>query len=296
MERFKKVLFKLLFPHVALVAVLVPVAAALLIYAFAFEGAHPALVYASYALSAYALCLVCARAPRIISGLRRAKRENKYLIRYFGDAQLRLNISLNAALAGNIIYGLFQLGLGLYHGSLWFYALAAYYILLAAMRWALLKESRKNKAGENQFWEWLHYRFVGIVLLVVNLALAVIVAYVVALNRGFVHHYITTIALAVYTFWSFTMAIISIVRYRRYHSPLFSSSKAISLAAASVSLLTLETAMLSAFGAETGMAFRQIMTGATGTAVCIFVLCLAIYMIVHSTKEINRIKRNKTDE
>ena len=58
-------------------------------------------------------------------------------------------------------------------------------------------------------------------------------------------------------------------------------------------MLTLETAMLSAFGEGNEPIFRQIMIGATGAAVCAFILAAAIYMTLRSTKEINRIKGRK---
>ena len=139
--------------------------------------------------------------------------------------------------------------------------------------------------------EHLLYRFCGVLLLLMNLALLVIVTYIVWLDRGFVHHSITTIAMAAYTFGTLAKAIVNVVKYRKYNSPVFSASKAVSLAAASVSVLTLETAMLTAFGEESGDAFRRIMTAATGAVVCLFVLVLAVYMIVRSTKQINQIKR-----
>ena len=40
MEQFKKILWKVLFPHMAVVIVSVPIAVALLIYAFSFEDAN----------------------------------------------------------------------------------------------------------------------------------------------------------------------------------------------------------------------------------------------------------------
>lgn len=60
----------------------------------------------------------------------------------------------------------------------------------------------------------------------------------------------------------------------------------IKLAAALVSMLSLETAMLAQFGAGEDPAFRQIMTGATGGCVCLIVLGMAVCMICFSTKEL----------
>lgn len=292
MKKLKKIGKKLLFPPIPIVILLVLVAGTLLIYAFVFENADQIVSYASYALSAYALSVLGLRLPAIVAGVKNFKTGNKYLSRYLNDTLLRVQISLYGSLFINVAYALFQLGLGFRHASVWYYALAGYYGLLAVMRFVLLKETRKSSPGSDMFMEYLIYRFCGILLLVMNLALSVIVTYIVVMNRGFTHHPVTTIAMAVYTFGTLIKAIINVVKYRKYNSPVFSASKAVSLVAASVSVLTLETAMLAAFGAEHDAVFRQIITGVTGMAVCVFVLGLAIYMIVRSTKAINQIKRS----
>ena len=292
MEKFKRILRVLLFPHMAILILLVPVAVALLIYAFAFENAHPVLVYVSYFLSAYALVILCMRTPVIIRWAKNFKRENRYLSRYFSDPHLRVKMSLYTSLALNTAYAIFQLGLGFYHASIWFYSFAGYYVLLAVMRYVLLKEIVKEAPSQNRFMELLLYRFCGVLLLVMNLALAVIVFYIAWQNRGFEHHFITTIAMAAYTFATLAKAIVSVVRYRKYDSPLMSASKAIGLVSAFVSLLTLETAMLTAFGEQNDAGFRLVMTSLTGAAVCLLVFSIAIYMIIRSTKQINKIKRS----
>lgn len=290
MGRLKALLWRLLFPHMAILILLVPVAAALLIYAFAFENAHPGVVYTSYFLSAYALTIVCVRTPAILTWAKSFKRDNRYLSRYFSDPQLRVTVSLYASLAMNTAYAILQLGLGFRHASVWFYSFAIYYVLLAVMRYILLKEIVKDASGQNRFMELLLYRFCGVLLLVMNLALAVIVFYIVWQNRSFEHHFITTIAMAAYTFATLAKAIVNVIKYRKYQSPLMSASKAISLVSAIVSVLTLETAMLTAFGEQNDPLFRQVMTSMTGAAVCLIVLAVAIYMIVRATKDIKKIK------
>lgn len=294
--KLKKAALAVLFPPTWLVLLLVPVATAALLYAFLVPGAHPVAVYGSYALSAYALTVACTCAPRIYKKALAFKRENKYVQMYLSDSRLRAKISLYSSLAINTAYALFQLVLGIYHHTVWYYALAAYYAFLAVMRYFLLKETLRVAPGTDRFMELLHYRLCGVFLLLTDLALGVIVSYIVVQGRGFRHHYITTIALAAWTFTMLTMAITNVIKYRRYNSPVLSAAKAISLASASVSMLTLETAMLTAFGEGNSPVFRRIMTGATGTAVCVFVLVMALYMIVHSTKQINEIKRGKPQQ
>lgn len=291
MERFKKILFKLLFPRKAIVILSVPIAAALLIYAFAYEDANIVVTYISYIFSAYSLTILCARSPIMFQKLKEAKNNNRYITLYQSDAQLRVKISLYSSVVLNILYALLQLFSGFHFHSIWFYALAGYYTLLAIMRFFLLKDARKIVAGENKFYEFLLYRLCGILLLLMNLTLAVIVFYIVWQNRGFEYNYIHTITMAAYTFTTMTLAIINVIKYRRYESPLMSAARVISLASALVSILSLETAMLTAFGAENGPQFRQTMTGITGAAVCVLILIIAIYMIIYSTKEIKILKK-----
>ena len=57
------------------------------------------------------------------------------------------------------------------------------------------------------------------------------------------------------------------------------------LTAALVSMLSLETAMLAQFGGNQPE-FRRFMTGASGGAVCVFVLGMAVYMIVHASRKL----------
>ena len=134
--------------------------------------------------------------------------------------------------------------------------------------------------------ELVKYRGCGVVFLVMNLALSVMIFFMVYWNRTFIHHEITTIAMAAYTFASLTLAIINVVKYRKYNSPVYSAAKAISLAAACVSMLTLESTMLTTFS-DGGMDLlsRRIMLGVSGGVISVFIITMAIYMIVHGNEK-----------
>jgi hypothetical protein len=202
-----------------------------------------------------------------------------------------VNISLYGSLAWNALYGILQLWLGFYHQTFWFYSLGAYYICLCVMRFFLAHHTTKYAPGEKMRTELIKYRACGIVFLVMNLALALIIFFMVYWNRTFEHHMITAIAMAAYTFTALTTAIISVVKYRKYNSPVFSASKAISLASALVSMLTLESTMLTTFGKGTMTAPEQkIMLGATGGVISVLIVATAIYMIVIGTKKLKELK------
>lgn len=68
------------------------------------------------------------------------------------------------------------------------------------MRFFLAKETVLFEPGKNRFRELLVYRFCGILMLLMNIALSVLVGYIVWQGRTFQHHKITTIAMAAYTF------------------------------------------------------------------------------------------------
>ncbi len=284
---WKKIGKALLFPHIAIMLVLIPIATAFLVCSMVFLGTESMTAIISYVLSAYTLTIWCFKIPYLIQFFKTFKNENKYARIWQDDTRLRVNISLYGTLIYNTAYALLQLGMGFWHHTFWFYSLAGYYISLAVMRFFLVQHTRKHNPGEKMLDELRKYRACGIVFLLMNLALALIIFFMVYWNRTFNHHEITTIALAAYTFTSLTFAIINTIKYRKYNSPVYSASKAISLASACVSVLTLESTMLTTFGTETmSLTGRRIFLGISGGAISVFIIAMAIYMIVQGTKKI----------
>ena len=281
----------LLFPHVAVRIILIPVATVLLVGSMVFVGTESVIAYISYVLAAYTLTVWCMKIPNIISFFKTFKNENKYARMWLDNAHLRVNVSLYGSLLWNALYGVFQLWLGFYHSTFWFYSLGAYYICLGVMRYFLLLHTRRYSPGEKMRTELLKYRACGIIFLVMNLALALIIFFMVYWGRTFEHHMITAIAMAAYTFTAFTVATVNVVKYKKYNSPVFSASKAISLAAALVSMLTLESTLLTTFGDGTMTVFEEkLMLGMTGGAISLMIVATAIYMIVIGTRKLKELE------
>ena len=288
---WKKIGKAILFPHIAIMIILIPMATVLLVGSMAFVGTESGIAYISYVLAAYTLTVWCFKIPYLIKLFKAFKEGNKYARRWQDDTRLRVNVSLYGSFAWNAMYGIFQLWLGFYHRTFWFCSLGAYYICLAGMRFFLVRHTRKYAPGENMKTELVKYRACGTVFLVMNLALALIVFFMVYWNRTFEHHMITAIAMAAYTFTAVTVAIVNVVKYRKYNSPVFSASKAISLAAALVSMLTLESTMLTTFSDGTMTATtRKWMLGATGGVISVLIVATAIYMIAVGTKRIKELE------
>jgi len=288
---WKKIGKALLFPHIAIMALLIPIATVLLVGSMVFIGTESVIAYGSYVLAAYTLTVWCFKMPLLIRFFKTFKNENKYARRWQDDMRLRINVSLYGSLAWNALYGLFQLWLGLYHHTVWFCSLGAYYICLGVMRFFLLLHTRKYAPGEKMRSELIKFRACGWVFLVMNLALTLIIFFMVYWNRTFEHHMITAIAMAAYTFTAFTVAIVNAVKYRKNNSPVFAASKAINLAAALVSMLTLESTMLTTFSDGSLTAVEQNwMLGITGGTISLLIVLAAIHMIVIGTKKLKTLQ------
>ena len=213
------------------------------------------------------------------------------------DKAFRLRLGLFGTLFVNAAYSALQLGMGIVHSSFWFYSMAAYYLSLAAMRFFLLRHTLKYKSKPNLRLEYKKHRACGIILLIMNLAVALMTFFMVYWGRTFRHHEITVIALAAYTFVSFTVAVINAVKSKRTQSPIVSAVRVINLVAATVSMLTLETTMLTAFDNGTmTLAAKRVLLAATGSAVSAFIVAAAIYMIVCPKKNLNKQRTAKENK
>jgi len=291
---FKKIGKAILFPPFAIMLILVPVSVAFLVYSLVFLASDSIVAILSYVLSFYTLTVWCMKIPILIAFIKVFRQENKYLQIWKSDARLRVNLSLYGTLIFNTVYAVFQMGLGFYHRTFWYHSLAGYYLFLAVMRFFLLRHSRKHHPGEKMKEELIRYRVCGIIFLAMNLALSFIIFFMVYWNRTFHHHEITTIAMAAYTFTAFTLAVVNMVKYRKYQSPIFSASKTISLASACVSMLTLESTMLTTFNdGSMDEITRKIFLGVSGGVISVFVIAMAIHMIFKSNKQLKRIKEEQ---
>ena len=281
----------LLFPPIVIMILLLPVATTFLVCSMVLLGTQSVVAILSYVLAAYTLTVWCFKIPYLIRFFKNFKKENRYAQLWLTDAHLRINLTLYGSLLWNTVYAVFQLCLGLWHRTFWYSSFAGYYICLAFMRFFLVLHTRKHKAGERLREELIKYRRCGIVFLMMNLALSLIVFFMVYWNRTFIHHQITTITMAAYTFTTLSFAIVNVVKYRKFESPVYSASKAIGLTAALVSVLTLESTMLTVFGDGTmSLLEKRIMLGCTGGVICLFIVVMAVYMIVQSNKKLKALK------
>lgn len=272
----------------------------LVIYALADENVEPAVAYISYFLSAYAFVISITGVAGIVRFVRQGIDQHPLVrkalgvplvSRYLQEDLFRAETGLYQGFFINLLYAGIKLFSGILYRSVWFVTLAFYYILLAAMRVSLLHYVRKT--GKSKVSEWKRYRLCGIILLFMNIVLTGIVILVIRQNSGFEYPGMLIYVMAMYAFYAAITAVRNVVKFRRYGSPVLSAAKVVNLTAALVSMLSLETAMLTQFGAADDPMFRQVMTASTGAGISIIVLGMAVFMIVRSTKQLKHMKQEK---
>lgn len=275
---------------------------------------HPAVAYMVYVLSAYALVITITGINGIVRMVRagisqhpvvRRLAEIPYVGRFMKERTFRTEAALYPGFLINTIYVIFKLGTGIYYRSAWFLSLAVYYLMLALMRLSLIRYVRKreavrgneqeNEAGtreaerkKGRITELKKYRFCGCLMLGINLAFVGIAILAVTKSLGFEYPGMLIYAMATYTFYAIISAVINVVKYRQYGSPVMSAAKVINLTTAMVSMFSLETAMLTQFAQEGQENFRRLMTSLTGGCVSVILVAMACYMIIRGGREIRK--------
>lgn len=293
-----KKLIRLLYPPVWTIALLVPLCTAALIFIFVCGyDTHP-LAYAAYVLSFYTLIAIVMRCIKTVPKHYRAAKERVYANpvgeRLMTDMPFRTHVSLYGSLSINLLYVALNVASGFMYQSAWFFVLAFYYTILAVMRFLLVRFVNRIGIGKNRFKELRRSRLCGYILLTVNLALSGAVLMILYRNKGYEYNGILIYVMALYTFWITAVAIKNLIKYKRLGSPVMSMAKMISMAAALVSMLSLETAMFSQFGAEMSPENQRLMIALTGAGVSIVIVTMSVYSIVRNSREIRNIMENET--
>ena len=285
----KRFFQRLLFPPVWLMVLLVILCAAGLAFVFVRGLAETIPAYVCFTLSFYTLCAVSAfsvlRLPPQLRRWRQKAHANPQMHRFLTDDKFHAQVSLYLALGVNLLYVAVNLLSHLLYRSMWFVVLAAYYAILAVMRFLLVRYVRVNPLGANHLGEVRRARLCAYLLLLINFALTGAVMMILFVNKGFTYHGVLIYVMAAYTFYSTAHAIVDLVKYRKYHSPVMTVSKIIALSAALWSMLALETAMFIQFGGEMTPENQRLMIILTGAGVSLATIAMSVFILVRTARE-----------
>ena len=182
------------------------------------------------------------------------------------DRTLRLAF---ASLSFNIAFASYHVVMGLVTSSWWLLTLGSYYLVLAVVRFVVLRSKSK---------ECFVTKFTGWMLILLSIPLFGTVILSVVRDRGHERHMIVMIAMAVYAFTKITLATINLIKARRSTSATLVTLRNISFADAFVSIFALQRSMLVSFD---GMSEVEIviMNAILGSVVCVIVLLLGLNLV-----------------
>ena len=276
---------KILYPKTYILLIGLSTIIISLIYLIFYNGFGSSISYILYLIMTYFLIVICIKIYNIIRfKIDRFIDNNKYLKEYKNNHELRYKISLFISLTLNIIYSIFKLLSGIIIKSFWFISFALYYFLLIILRLNIAREETKDNSNLKD--EFIKYRKTGIILLFTNVILTIIILIIVNQKIMKVYPDWIAITVAVYTFYLIFNSIFSLIKYRKYQSPLISASKVINVITSFVSLISLEIILIPTFGnGETK--FFEIMIMATGGGIALIIIIISFYMIIKSTEWLN---------
>ena len=208
-------------------------------------------VLAAVLLAAACICLYQDLRRGVIERIVLAVKKTSFGARFLEDYTYRTILTTMPSFAINVAYTVYNGVIGIMNQSAWFITMAVYYSLLGIMRYCAVNTERKTSRMEEQKLirkkQLSVIRTDGILLLLLNLALSGVVLLTIAQGRAKTHSEIMVIAIAAYTFYKITMAVINMVKVRKMESPILITIRNIGVADALVSLLTLQATMLASF-------------------------------------------------
>lgn len=290
MERAKRICKKLLFLHPVLIVLLAAASGAGLGWVFLTGHEASWMAYPIYVLSFYALTVLCVWLVPVILRQFKKRRENEKA-QTLEEKENSFRKSLISGMTVNLIYALFHMILGLVSSSVWTASRGIYQLVTALIHGILLWCQRRMVKAETeqaqQYIGWSGFQACGIWLLVLHLTMTGLVFQMVWNGEAGDYPGVLIFAVAAYTFYKLTVAIIRVVHYRKNATPLWGAARNIDLSEALMNLYTLQAAMLSIFSTPEQSGFRFLMNSLTGIAVCLMTVTGAIGMICHGRKRKN---------
>lgn len=196
------------------------------------------------------------------------------------DKVFRTLIFTVGSMSWNLIYGIFNVVLGIVYSSLWFDVMGFYYLILGYMRFSIVSLQTKTH-NEKKLRKTMYKNGILLIILAFVLSGTVALCFILSVRKGY--NKIIMITIATYTFYNVVSSIRNIFIAHKEKSSILIALRNISLAGATASVLSLQRSMTATFGrGETN--FANVMEVATGLGAFVIVLSLGILMIIKQIK------------
>lgn len=215
--------------------------------------------------------------------------KNQFATRYIYDYEYRQNIVMQIGFLGNTVYALFNLFLGLVSHSIWSVSIGTFYVIFGFLKLALLVKQRHvlkcESMRERRAISLRVWRFFGLSMLVITAPLTVMVTEMIYSNRSHYYGSIITFGHFVYTSVYVVAAIVKVFQARARKNPIFSAYSNMSFCGALMSVLALQTAIITELGLSDSM--RRILNSVTGGIVITAFYVISVVVIISTTRKLN---------
>ena len=285
------------------VATIISATLSIVIVALGFENRALAIVaYILFGIAgvslAYSVYLIIPLFPKMKASITAWMENQEFtylLLRNFG---FRTVIFAIGSFAMSLLFSGFNAYMGIVNRSIWYGALAAFYIALAFIRGGVLtyhgkKIGKQQNMQNDEYIKAKVYRNSGIITLILNIALSAAIAQMIFSDAHFTYIGWTIFAYAAYAFYKITMSIISFIRAHKQTDLTVRAIRNINLVDSLVSILALQTALLTMFSEE-GVNISLFNT-LTGIVVSVCSIAIGIYMIVSANKKMKELQKENTN-
>ena len=162
------------------------------------------------------------------------------------DYRFKTFVGAWVSLCITVIFAAYHGYLGMGVSSIWHGSICVYYLLLVSVRGMVLHTeyvTRTEDADTQQLWRQKAFSISSATLLAMNIVLIAPISLMVLMQKPTNMGLIPAIAMAAYTTYKITMAIVNMRRCRVYH-PLIHELRTINLIDAFVSILTLQNTLI----------------------------------------------------
>ena len=244
----------------------------------------------------YSVYLIIPLIPKMKRKIVKLMESNKFTYLVLRNFGFRTLIFAIGSFTMSLLFSAFNAYMGIANRSIWYGALAAFYISLALLRGGVLtyhksRLSRKEKIKNEEYLKAKVYRNSGIVTLILNVALSAAIAQMIFSKAHFTYIGWTIFAFAAYAFYKITMSIIALVKAHKQTDLTVTAIRNINLVDALVSILALQTALLNMFG--DGTLDISLMNTVTGLVVSVASVTIGIYMIISANKKIKNLRKEQ---
>jgi len=174
--------------------------------------------------------------------------------------------------------------------SLWFFVNACFLAVLSISRFFSIRNygKRRNITDDKIRKEigYKNYLHNGILLIILGIMYFFVSVYMYYKGTNTTMHEYLTYLVALNAFWSISLSIYGMVKYKRKSSPILKSVKITNFANSLTSIVLTQVVLLDTYASEFDLAE---VNGYTGIAVAIVIITMGLYMIIN----IQKVKESK---